>query len=171
MPKKLLFTDDDLEFLFRFTERVRQKDQSLGFDASTLNRIEMVFPREVFQGTYSRVTELANDNLLNVLDAEQRKKISKARYAFQRKRNSKQVKLDASVSASLELKRIIEILKDDLGADGSMDKSLITQKRVLEATLITVRELTRSFTLPVEYQGFEKYVKQQIMTNLKQVEK
>ena len=52
-----------------------------------------------------------------------------------------------------------------------MDKSLITQKRVLEATLITVRELTRSFTLPVEYQGFEKYVKQQIMTNLKQVEK
>ena len=71
MPKKLLFTDDDLEFLFRFTERVRQKDQSLGFDASTLNRIEMVFPREVFQGTYSRVTELANDNLLNVLDAEQ----------------------------------------------------------------------------------------------------
>ena len=53
MPKKLVFTDDDHEFLFRFTERVRQKDQSLGFDPSTLNRIEMVFPREVFlPGTF-----------------------------------------------------------------------------------------------------------------------
>ncbi len=171
MPKKLVFTDDDHEFLFRFTERVRQKDQSLGFDASTLNRIEMVFPREVFQGTYSRVTELANDNLLNVLDAEQRKKISKARYAFQRKRNSKQIKLDASFSASSDLKRITEILKEDLEANDLIDKSLITQKRVLEATLVTVRQLTQSFTLSDDYRGFEKYVKQQIMTNLKQVEK
>lgn len=171
MPKKLSFTDCelDLKFLFRFTERVRQKDRSLGFDSDTLARIEMLFPHEVFfNNTYETVAQLANDNLLSILNAEQRQKLSKARYAFKQKRKSRQIKLDATIPTSVTLKRITEILKEELENDDSMDKSLLTQKRVLEASLTTLSGLIRSYSLPDKYQGFEEYLINKIITNLKE---
>ena len=170
MPKKLSFTNCelDLKFLFRFTERVRQKDRSLGFDSDTLARIEMLFPREVFSNTSETVIQLANDNLLNILDAEQRQKLSKARYAFKQKRNSRQIKLDATIPTSVTLKMITEILKEELEDDDSMDKSLLTQKRVLEALLTTLKGMIRPYSLPEKYQGFEEYVRNKIITNLKE---
>ena len=170
MPKKLSFTNCelDLKFLFRFTERVRQKDRSLGFDSDTLARIEMFFPREVFSNTNETVIQLANDNLLNILDAEQRQKLSKARYAFKQKRNSRQIKLDATIPTSITLKEITEILKEELEDDDSIDKSLLTQKRVLEASIWTLSRLIRSYRLPDKYQGFEEYVINKIITTLKE---
>lgn len=170
MPKKLSFTDHelDLQFLYRFTQRVRQRDKSLGFDSLTLSKIEMVFPHEVFQGKYSTVIELANDNLLGVLNAEQRRKLSKARYAFQQKRKSRQIKLDATIPTSINLQKLVKVFKEDLKADDSLEKSLITQKRVLEASLETFCQLIQSYTLPEEYRGFDKYVQNEFIKNLKE---
>ncbi|TPV52896.1 hypothetical protein FJ444_20825 [Aestuariibacter sp. GS-14] len=172
MPKKLSFTncDLDIKFLFRFTERLRQRDESLGFDSYTFERIEMFFPHDVFiKHSYDTVIQLANDKLLKILDAEQRQKLSKARYAFKQKRKSSSgIKLDATRPTSWFLKEITEILKEELENDDSIDKSLLTQKRVLEASLTTLKGLIRSYSLPGKYQGFEEYVINKIITNLKE---
>jgi len=171
MPRKLSFTENDLKFLFRLTERVRQKDRTLGFDKRTLSEIERVFPYEVFQEKYHIIVELANDNLLSVLDAEQRKKLSKARYAFQKKRESRQVKLDATGMAKIHLKSLIELLKDDLETNESLDESKVTQKQILEAALDVICKLSNQLSSPTQYKDIDKFVRSEIIARLKETKK
>ncbi len=142
MPSKLHFTTSDKDFLGRYFYRIKQRDVKLKYEKQLLKKISeeckshsiSIFTRnntKLAEYEYNKAVELANEFILPLLTNEQRTALSKARYAYHRKKkkfSDTVVELDGTTSHHLaELVGIAEKFaqKHDYGSDLKFSKKSV----------------------------------------------
>ncbi|MCB5228352.1 hypothetical protein JAO78_016220 [Alishewanella sp. 16-MA] len=147
MPRKLTFKNQDLSFLNRYLLRIKSDDNTLKLNAQKLKQLKQAFydlpPFKSYPTSLSeknivnkRLLERANSDLVKLLDATERERLSKARYAFKLKESEKNYSLDVTPTTHNCLAQITKCCKK-FASEKNIDVK-ITAKSLLEIILLNV---------------------------------